>query len=246
MFIRQRIERFVFRITNTSERFAGSDRRTRAFALGVTGVLLLPLGLVFGFANFFTQEESSAPVQHAHPPSVSTAPHTHAQGHDTHEGKGHTHAQEGHHGEGEKEAEETPPETFVVLDLFSEALEASVAGVGVKLVELKPKVEHVSDMYQNGEKHKAFSKALGISTELVMLGVFIETFGISDLFVSALSFPSDWMMLMARSSIGVMLSTKVALLAGEKVEEATMEHYKEDVDAESKTSTLERTHDHTQ
>ncbi len=128
--------------------------------------------------------------------------------------------------------DEAAPETFVILDLFSEALEASVAGVGVQIVELKPKVEHVNAMYQNGEKHKAFAKALGISTEVVLLGVFIETFGIGEMFVSALSFPSDWLTLMVQSVVGVMLSTKVALFAGEKVEEATEERYKKDVHAE--------------
>jgi len=139
----------------------------------------------------------------------------------------------GEHG-GHAGPEETAPETFVVLDLFSEALEASFAGIGIKIAELKPKVEHVNQLYDNGEKHKAFAKVLGISTELVLLGFFIETFGVGELFISALSFSGNWMMQMAQSTAGVLLSTKVALLAGEKVEEATEEKYEHAIHAEAR------------
>lgn len=132
------------------------------------------------------------------------------------------------------EAGETAPETFVVLDLFSEALEASVAGVGIKIAELKPKVEHINELYHDGEKHKAFAQILGISTELVVLGFFIETFGVADMFVSALSFSGNWMSQLALSTAGVMGSTKVALIAGEKVEEATEEKFEHDIHAEAR------------
>ena len=141
------------------------------------------------------------------------------------------HAAPAGHGGGGKEA---APETFVVLDLFSEALEASVAGVGIKVAELKPKVEHINELYKHGEKHKAFAQVLGISTELVVLGFCIETFGIGDLFVSALSFGSNWAIQMAQSTVGVMASTKVALVAGEKVEEATEEKYEHAIRQEAR------------
>ncbi|MEI8393832.1 MAG: hypothetical protein WCF85_03785 [Rhodospirillaceae bacterium] len=132
------------------------------------------------------------------------------------------------------EAEETAPETFVVLDLFSEALEASVAGIGIKIAELKPKVEHVNELYNNGEHHKALAKTLGISTELVLLGFLIETLGVGELFVSALSFSGNWIFQLAQSTAGILASTKVALFAGEKVEEATEEKYEHDIHAEAK------------
>ena len=130
--------------------------------------------------------------------------------------------------------EETAPETFVVLDLFSEMFEASVAGVGVKIAELKPKVEHINELYKHGEKHKAFAQVLGISTELVVLGFCIETFGIGDLFMSALSFSGNWAIQLAQSTVGVMASTKVALVAGEKVEEATEEKYEHAIRQEAR------------
>ena len=184
-------------------------------------MIVLSLGLFFGLPGLWMQGMPATE------PSATTTPHhgeKHiAAPHEAHEA----------HESGEEKQGEPPPETFVILDLFSEALEASVAGVGVQIVELKPKVEHVSDMYHNGETHKAFSTALGISTELVLLGVFVETLGIGNMFASALSFPSDWMRLMAQSMVGVMLSTKAALFAGEKVEEATVERYKDDVQAEA-------------
>ena len=129
------------------------------------------------------------------------------------------------HGHGKEAAKEAAPETYVVLDLFSEAFDASIAGIGVKIAELKPKVENINDLYAHGETHKAFAQALGISTELVVLGFCIETFGIADTFMSALSFGGNWVWQIAQSTAGVMASTKVALLAGDKVEEATEENY---------------------
>lgn len=144
---------------------------------------------------------------------------------------GHHAAPAGHGGGGH---EETAPETFVVLDLFSEVFEASVAGIGVKVAELKPKVEHINELYQHGEKHKAFAQVLGISTELVVLGFCIETFGIGDLFMSALSFGGNWALQMAQSTVGIMASTKVALVAGEKVEEATEEKYEHVIHSEAR------------
>ena len=150
-------------------------------------------------------------------------------------GDGHQAAASGHGGHegGHEGGGETAPETFVVLDLFSEALEASVAGIGIKIAELKPKVEHINELYHDGRKHQAFAQVLGISTEVVVLGFFIETFGIGDLFVSALSFTGNWAMQMAQSTVGVMASTKVALFAGEKVEEATEEKYEHAIHAEA-------------
>ncbi len=136
--------------------------------------------------------------------------------------------------------EETAPETYVVLDLFSEMFEASVAGVGVKIAELKPKVEHINELYKHGEKHKAFAQVLGISTELVVLGFCIETFGIGDLFMSALSFGGNWAIQLAQSTVGVMASTKVALLAGEKVEEATEEKYEHAIHREARARASSR------
>ncbi|MEI7609571.1 MAG: hypothetical protein WCJ64_19500 [Rhodospirillaceae bacterium] len=147
------------------------------------------------------------------------------------------HAAPAGHGGGK---EETAPETYVVLDLFSEMFEASVAGVGVKIAELKPKVEHINELYKHGEKHKAFAQVLGISTELVVLGFCIETFGIGDLFMSALSFGGNWAIQLAQSTVGVMASTKVALLAGEKVEEATEEKYEHAIHREARARASSR------
>lgn len=121
--------------------------------------------------------------------------------------------------------EAATPETFAVLDLFSEALEASVAGVGVKISELGPKIANIRDLYQNGDNNKAFAKALGVSTEIVMLGFFIEAFGIGDAFVSALSFSGDWISQLVQSVGGVMLSTKAASGISERVEEAAEAKY---------------------
>ena len=143
-------------------------------------------------------------------------------------------AHEAGHDGGHAGAEETAPEAFVVLDLFSEALEASFAGIGIKIAELKPKVEHVNELYDHGERHKAFAKVLGISTEVVLLGFLIETFGVGDLFLSALSFSGNWLMQMAQSTAGILVSTKVALFAGEKVEEATEEKYEHAIQLEAK------------
>ncbi|CAK0769601.1 hypothetical protein CCP3SC5AM1_600012 [Gammaproteobacteria bacterium] len=133
----------------------------------------------------------------------------------------------------EKNEEETPPETFVFLDFFSEMLETSFGGVGVKIAELTPKVQHVNEMYQHGEKHRAFAKALGIATEVVLIGFFVETFGIGEMFISAISFQDNWPLLMGQSMLGVMLSTKVALFLGEQVEEAAEHQYEHDVQIES-------------
>ncbi|CAK0773937.1 conserved hypothetical protein [Gammaproteobacteria bacterium] len=194
------------------------------------GVIVLAMLLLLISAAHVDQEpvlisESVPPALNSHAPVE-----THASG-GTREGPGESH--EGH-GKGHEGAEEeTPPETFVVLDLFSEALEASFAGVGVKFAELKPKVEGVNQMYHNGEKHKALAKALGISTEVVLLGFFVEALGIGEMFISALSFSNDWLLLFAQSTVGILASTKVALIAGEKVEEAVEERYEEDVIAES-------------
>jgi len=138
-----------------------------------------------------------------------------------------------HAGAGHDGKEEPAPETFVVLDLFAEALEASFAGIGIKIAELKPKVEHVNTLYGNGERHKAFAKVLGISTEIILLGFFIETFGVGEMFLSALSFSGNWVMQMAQSTVGILVSTKVALLAGEKVEEATEEKYEHVIHTEA-------------
>jgi|GEM_PF-2898771 len=199
-------------------------------AIGI--IVLAMLLLLIGAAHL--DQESAIPNESVHTPVLQEETHssveTHASG-KTYEGHGKSN--EGH-GEGHKEGEEeTPPETFVVLDLFSEALEASFAGIGVKFVELKPKVEDVNQMYHNGEKHKALAKALGISTEVVLLGFFVEAFGIGEMFISALSFSNDWLLLFAQSTVGILASTKVALIAGEKVEEAVEERYEEDVIAES-------------
>lgn len=132
--------------------------------------------------------------------------------------------------------EETPPEAFVVLDLFSEVLESSVGGIGVKVAELTPKIEHINEIYQHGEKHKAFARALGIATEVVLIGFFVETFGIGEIFISALSFQDNWWLLMAQSMLGVMLSTRVALFFGEKVEEAAERQYEHEVHMEARNN----------
>ena len=141
-------------------------------------------------------------------------------------------------------AEETAPETFVVLDLFGEALEAGVIGIGVKIAELKPKVEHINMLYGNGPRHEAFTKVLGISTEVVLLGFLIETFGIGELFVSALSFSSGWAAQFAQSTAGIMISTKASLLAGEKVEEAAAEKYEHEIHAEASARRATHKHSH--
>jgi hypothetical protein len=160
-------------------------------------------------------------------PIVSANAHHNTEPPVTH---GHVKTETVAHGEGKKEP---APEAFVVLDLFSEALEASVAGVGVKVTELKPKVEHIHELYQNGEKHKAFVKTLGVSTEVVLLGFFIETFGVGELFISALSFSGNWLLQLAQSAGGIMASSKVALIVGEKVEEAAEEKYEHVMHAEA-------------
>ena len=139
--------------------------------------------------------------------------------HSTHEGK---------HEEG------TAPETYAVLDLFSEIFEASIAGVGIKIAELKPKVENVNNLYQKGEKHEALAQVLGISTEVVVLGFLIETFAVGDAFAAALSFSNNWLISLGHSVAGVMASTKAALFAGEKVEEAAKEKYEHEIKQESK------------
>lgn len=141
-----------------------------------------------------------------------------------------------HGGQGEHGGqEETPPETFLMLDLFSEAMEASIAGVGVKISEIKPKLTDIHEMYQNGEKHLAMAKALGISTEVVLVGFFVETFGIGEMFISALSFSGNWLLNIAMSTAGILASTKAATLAGEKVEGAVEHKYQEVIRSESTT-----------
>ncbi|CAK0763243.1 conserved hypothetical protein [Gammaproteobacteria bacterium] len=191
--------------------------------IGVWGMMVLLLVLVFGFFGGNLPVGNHAEIQHIETPhdGIPVAPQHSVAGAPAHHGGG----------EGE-EGEETPPETFVILDFFSEALEASVAGIGVKIVELKPKVEHVNEMYNHGEKHKAFAKSLGIATEVVMMGFFLETFGIGEMFISALSFQDNWLASFAGSAIGVMSSTKAALLLGEKVEEAAEHQYEHDVHIE--------------
>jgi len=193
-------------------------QQNQYLTIGVIGMIVLLLVLAFGFSGLNIPMGNEI-LLHG---NVSVAQDATVNGHEKHgEGK-----------EGE-EGEETPPETFVILDFFSEALEASVAGVGVKIVELRPKVEHVNEMYNNGEKHKAFAKALGIATEVVMIGFFIETFGIGEMFISGLSFQDNWLLSFVGSGVGVMLSTKAGLLIGEKVEEEAEHRYEHDVHIES-------------
>ena len=154
------------------------------------------------------------------PSSSSDAEDLHKTNHNQH------HEQHSKH---KAQKEEAAPETFVVLDLISEGMEASVAGVGVKIAELKPKVEHINELYDNGQKHEALAKVLGISTEIMILGYCIEFLGTGELFMSAITFGSNWAWQMAQSAAGIAASSKIALFFGEKVEEATEEHYEHEI-----------------
>jgi hypothetical protein len=142
--------------------------------------------------------------------------------------------QEGGHGQAtakhgprghEERSKETPPETYAVLDLFSEALEASTAGIGVKITELKSKAEDIQKLYRSGNKHQALAKTLGTTTEVVVLGFLIETFGLGEMFVSALSLSSNWLLQLVQSIGGILLSSKAAVAAGDKIEEAVERKY---------------------
>ncbi|KOR29906.1 hypothetical protein TI03_01055 [Achromatium sp. WMS1] len=124
----------------------------------------------------------------------------------------------GHHG--------TPPEHFLILDLLAEAVHSSVGMLWIKVTELKPKFEYIRQLYENGEKTKALATSLGVATEVVLLGFFVEAFGIAELFIGALSFSDDWIFHMALSLVGVNLSTKAAVAIAEGVEEAVEEKYK--------------------
>lgn len=120
---------------------------------------------------------------------------------------------------------ETPPEHFVVMDLVVELFHFEIGGLWVKITELKPKVLHIQELYLKGDKHKAYAKSLGVSTEVILLGFFIEHFGIAELFISAMSFSEYWLAQLAMSMVGVMLSTKAAVVVAETVEEAVEEKY---------------------
>ncbi|KOR29367.1 hypothetical protein TI04_08820 [Achromatium sp. WMS2] len=133
--------------------------------------------------------------------------------------------QAGHGGHGGGHGEETPPEHFVVLDLIAEALEASIFGLWVKITELKPKIEHIQQLYRQGEKNKALAKALGVSTEVILIGFFIETLGVPETFIMAMSFTDNWWLQLAHSFGGVFVSTKAATIIAEHVEEAVEEKY---------------------
>ena len=82
---------------------------------------------------------------------------------------------------------------------------------------------HIHELYNTGHKNEAIAKILGISTELVVVAYLIETFGIGELFVSSISFQNNWAIQMAQATIGVLISSKIALFLGEKVEEAAEE-----------------------
>ena len=127
------------------------------------------------------------------------------------------------HSQKHEEKKELAPEAYIAMDLATEAFESSPAGIGVKIAELKPKVEHIHELYNTGHKNEAIAKILGISTELVVVAYLIETFGIGELFVSSISFQNNWAIQMAQATIGVLISSKIALFLGEKVEEAAEE-----------------------
>jgi len=129
------------------------------------------------------------------------------------------------HGGGHGGHGETPPENFVVMDLFAELFHFELGGFWVKITELKPKVLHIQELYLKGDKHKAYAKSLGVATEVILLGFFVEHFGIAELFVSAMSFSDFWVPQLGLSLVGVMLSTKAAIVIDEIVEEAVEEKY---------------------
>lgn len=122
----------------------------------------------------------------------------------------------------------TPPEHFVFMELFTELIHLEIGGIWVKITELKPKVLHIQDLYRKGEKHEAYAKSLGISTEVITLGFLIEHFGVPELFISAITFSENWLWHLALSMAGVMLSTKAAVVIAETVEEAVEEKYQKD------------------
>ncbi|CAK0749037.1 hypothetical protein WCLP8_1990003 [uncultured Gammaproteobacteria bacterium] len=131
----------------------------------------------------------------------------------------------GAHGGHGGEAEEAAPETFIVLDLLSEAAEASVAGIGVKIAELSPKIKHINELYRQGEDTKANAKLLGIMTEVILIGALIEVTGVGELFLTAISFAGGWAYQLVQSTAGILAITKTAVFAGETVEEAAEEKF---------------------
>lgn len=166
-------------------------------------LLLITITLILGLMGTITQANV-----HATTPTTINKPANKA-GH----GGGH-----GGHGE-------TPPENFVVMDLIVELFHFELGGLWVKITELKPKVLHIQELYLKGDKHKAYAKSLGVSTEVIVLGFMIEHFGIAELFISAMMFSDYWLAELAMSMIGVMLSTKAAVVIAETVEEAVEEKY---------------------
>jgi hypothetical protein len=119
----------------------------------------------------------------------------------------------------------TPPENFVIMDLVVELFHFEIGGIWVKITELKPKVLHIQDLYLKGEKYTAYAKSLGVASEVILLGFFIEHFGVAETFISAMSFSDYWVAQLAVSMVGVMLSTKAAIFIAEAIEEAAEEKY---------------------
>lgn len=187
----------------------------------VAVVLVVLFGLVTALGPSLP---AGAAESHAKKPAASAQAKKAQGGHgegDGHGGGGHGGGGHGGHG-GEEEA---APETFIVLDLLSEAAEASVAGIGVKIAELNPKIKHINELYKKGENGKANAKILGILTEVVLIGALIELTGVGELFLSAISFAGDWMWQLGQSSLGILAITKSAVVAGEAVEEAAEEKF---------------------
>ncbi|KOR32049.1 hypothetical protein TI05_09755 [Achromatium sp. WMS3] len=120
----------------------------------------------------------------------------------------------------------TPPEHFLILDLLAESVHSSVGMLWIKITELRPKFEYIRKLYEQGDKNKAFAISLGVATEVVLLGFFVEAFGIAELFIGALAFSDDWIFHMLLSLVGVNLSTKAAVIIAETVEAAVEEKYK--------------------
>jgi hypothetical protein len=159
--------------------------------------------------------------QHKPPPPGQSAAEHSVPTHGTAAGHG---AAAGHGGHGEH-GEETPPETFMLLEIITEAFEAGFAGPGIKLAELNPKLKGINDLYSHGEAPKAWAKILGIATEVVLAGFLLEITGVAELAMAGLSLSGNWMAQLAESAIGIMLVTKTALVAGETVEEAAEERF---------------------
>jgi hypothetical protein len=160
-----------------------------------------------------------------------TSSYTHSSTPAGHAGGGHSagaHGEQGGHG--------TPPETFAILDLFAEALEATFGGVWIKLTELRPKVEHIRELYRTGQRGQAFAKGLGVATEVVLIGFFMQAFGIGEMFIAGVSFSDGWFAQFAQSIIGVGISVKAAVIAAEYVEEAVEEKHHHELDASSANS----------